>query len=179
MRKFGNANVWKYFTDVFDYLGLSAVVEGKIMCVHGGLTPEIRTVDQINLIDRRQEVPHDGPFCGMMWSDPEDIENWAMSARGAGWLFGSNVTSQFNHLNGFELIARAHQLVMDGFKYWFPEQNLVTVWSCPNYTYRCGNVASILQVDENLNRSFEIFHSVSQLNSEKAKPFKSVVPYFL
>lgn len=115
----------------------------------------------------------------MMWSDPEDIENWGLSARGAGWLFGSNVTSQFNHLNGFELVARAHQLVMDGFKYWFADQNLVTVWSCPNYTYRCGNVASILQIDEHLNRSFEIFHSVSQFNSDKAKNYKSVVPYFL
>jgi len=43
-----------------------------------------------------------------MWSDPEDIDNWAMNARGAGWLFGSKVTSEFNHLNDLELIARAH-----------------------------------------------------------------------
>jgi len=43
-----------------------------------------------------------------MWSDPEEIETWAMSPRGAGWLFGQKVTSEFNHINDIELIARAH-----------------------------------------------------------------------
>ena len=66
------------------------------------------------MIDRRMEIPHEGPFCDLMWSDPEDIETWALSPRGAGWLFGSKVTSEFNHINDFHLIARAHQLVMEG-----------------------------------------------------------------
>ena len=119
IRKYGNANPWKYCTEVFDYLGISALVEGKIFCIHAGLSPEIKTVDQIRLIDRKMEIPHEGPFCDLMWSDPEDIETWAMSPRGAGWLFGSKVTTEFNHINDFTLIARAHQLVMDGYKYWF------------------------------------------------------------
>jgi len=68
--------------------------------VHGGLSPEIRTVDQIRTIDRVQEIPHDGPFCDMMWSDPEDItEPWIISPRGAGYLFGSKVTREFNHVS--------------------------------------------------------------------------------
>lgn len=121
IRKYGNANPWKYCTEVFDYLCIGAVVEGKIFCVHGGLSPDIKTFDQIRLIERRQEIPHEGPFCDLMWSDPEDLETWAMSARGAGWLFGSRVTTEFNYINGCELIARAHQLVMDGFKYWFKD----------------------------------------------------------
>ena len=93
---------------MFDYLGIGAIIEGKIFCIHGGLSPEIRTVDQIRLIDRRMEIPHEGPFCDLMWSDPEDIETWAMSPRGAGWLFGSKVTSEFSHINDIQLIARAH-----------------------------------------------------------------------
>lgn len=145
---------------MFDYLGIGAVVEGKIFCIHGGLSPEIKTIDQVRLIDRRMEIPHEGPFCDLMWSDPEDIETWAMSPRGAGWLFGSKVTSEFNHINDINLIARAHQLVMDGFKYWFRDQNLVTVWSAPNYCYRCGNVASILNVNEKLEKTFDIFHAL-------------------
>ena len=108
IRKYGNANPWKYCTEVFDYLGIGAVVEGKVFCIHGGLSPEIKTIDQVRLIDRRMEIPHEGPFCDLMWSDPEDIETWAMSPRGAGWLFGSKVTSEFNHINDINLIARAH-----------------------------------------------------------------------
>ena len=61
-----------------------------------------------------------------MWSDPEDIEQWAISPRGAGWLFGRKVVEEFNHGNGLELIARAHQLVQEGLKYQFPERSLVT-----------------------------------------------------
>jgi len=160
IRKYGNANPWKYCTEVFDYLGIGAVVEGKIFCIHGGLSPEIKTIDQVRLIDRRMEIPHEGPFCDLMWSDPEDIETWAMSPRGAGWLFGSRVTSEFNHINDISLIARAHQLVMDGFKYWFRDQNLVTVWSAPNYCYRCGNVASILNISDKLDKTFDIFHAL-------------------
>ena len=56
----------------------------------------------------------------LIWSDPDDIDTcWAMSPRGAGWLFGPKVATEFNYINNLDLIARAHQLVMDGFKYWF------------------------------------------------------------
>ena len=114
-------NVWRYCTEIFDYLALAAIIDNKILCVHGGLSPSISSLDEIRALDRKQEVPHDGAMCDLMWSDPEEIETWAMSPRGAGWLFGSKVTSEFNHINDIELIARAHQLVMDGFKYWFKD----------------------------------------------------------
>ena len=138
---------------MFDYLPLGAVIDGtlyeyleKIFCVHGGLSPEIKTLDQIRTIDRKMEIPHDGPFCDLVWSDPEDIEDWAINARGAGWVFGAKVTNDFCHINGLSLIARAHQLVQEGYQHWFKDKNLVTVWSAPNYCYRCNNLASIMEV---------------------------------
>ncbi|WMV21170.1 hypothetical protein MTR67_014555 [Solanum verrucosum] len=227
-RKYGNANAWRYCTDVFDYLTLSAIIDGtvcsstqdkhyhlpcflillintslpiQVLCVHGGLSPDVRTIDQIRVIDRNCEIPHEGPFCDLMWSDPEDIETWAVSPRGAGWLFGSRVTSevcklkmliivviivsnkdfvhdlQFNHINKLDLVCRAHQLVQEGLKYMFQDKGLVTVWSAPNYCYRCGNVASILSFNENMEREVKFF-SETEENNQMRGP-RTGVPYFL
>ncbi|KAI1780890.1 Metallo-dependent phosphatase [Hypoxylon cercidicola] len=159
-QKYGNASVWKSCCQVFDFLVLAAIVDGEILCVHGGLSPEIRTIDQIRVVARAQEIPHEGAFCDLVWSDPEEVETWAISPRGAGWLFGDKVATEFNHVNGLKLIARAHQLVNEGYKYHFPQSSVVTVWSAPNYCYRCGNVASIMSVDRNLDPKFSIFSAV-------------------
>jgi len=177
--KYGNANAWKYCTQVFDFLTLAAIIDGRVLCVHGGLSPDVRTLDQIRTIPRNQEIPHEGAFCDLMWSDPEDIETetWQVSPRGAGWLFGSRVTAEFIHINNLELIARAHQLVQEGYKYMFEEKSLVTVWSAPNYCYRCGNVASILALDDHLNREFKIFNAVP--DNERVIPSRTSMPYFM
>lgn len=60
LRKYGNSNVWKYFTDLFDYFPLTALVDGQIFCLHGGLSPSIDSLDHIRALDRLQEVPHEG-----------------------------------------------------------------------------------------------------------------------
>ena len=100
-----------FFILIKDYLPIAAIIENEVLCVHGGLSPEIKTIEQIRLIERNVEIPHDGPFADMMWSDPDDILNWRTSPRGAGWLFGCKVVSEFNYLNDLKLICRAHQLV--------------------------------------------------------------------
>jgi serine/threonine-protein phosphatase 4 catalytic subunit len=116
-------------------------------------------------------------MCDLLWSDPEDIEGWGLSPRGAGYLFGGDIVKQFNQANDLKLVARAHQLVMEGFKYMFDE-SLVTVWSAPNYCYRCGNIAAILTLDEKLNRNFKVFESAPQ--ESRGLPSKKPVPnYFL
>ena len=178
LRKYGSVNVWRYCTEIFDYLSLSAIIEDKIFCVHGGLSPSINSLDQIRCIDRKQEVPHDGAMCDLMWSDPEDIDGWGLSPRGAGYLFGGDVVDKFNSTNNLELICRAHQLVMEGYKWMFQNESLVTVWSAPNYCYRCGNVAAILEMDEHLNKSFKVFEAAPQ--EARGVPAKKPAPdYFL
>jgi len=128
-------------------------------------------------IDRKQEVPHDGAMCDLMWSDPEDIEGWALSPRGAGYLFGGDIVEQFHHLNGLDTMARAHQLVMEGYKYMF-NKALVTVWSAPNYCYRCGNVAAILKLDGSMEHNFTSFEAAPASGRDVAVR-RPIPDYFL
>lgn len=154
LRKYGSASVWKMFTDLFDYMPLSALVESVIFCPHGGLSPSIDSLDAVKALDRVQEVPHEGPMCDLLWSDPDDRQGWAVSPRGAGYTFGRDVSESFNHSNRLRLIARAHQLVMEGYN-WAHAQNVVTIFSAPNYCYRCGNKAAILELDDSLTYKFQ------------------------
>lgn len=147
LRKYGNANVWKYFTDLFDYLPLTALIEKQIFCLHGGLSPSIDSLNHIMDQDRVQEVPHEGPMCDLLWSDPDDRHGWGISPRGAGFTFGQDISQNFNHTNNLKMVARAHQLVMNGYN-WSHEKAIVTIFSAPNYCYRCGNEAGIMEVDE-------------------------------
>ncbi|KAK2467400.1 hypothetical protein APHAL10511_000635 [Amanita phalloides] len=179
-QKYGSAAVWKACCNVFDYLNLAAIIDGTTLCVHGGLSPDIRSLDQIRILSRAQEIPHEGAFCDLMWSDPDDIDNWAVSPRGAGWLFGASVTREFNHVNSLTLIARAHQLVQEGYKYMFNEQ-LVTVWSAPNYCYRCGNAASILTFGSDGGREFSIYNAAPENERDKGMQVRKMntMPYFV
>ncbi|XP_075154956.1 protein phosphatase V [Haematobia irritans] len=174
--KYGNANAWKYCCKVFDLLAIAAIIDEEVLCVHGGLSPEIITLDQIRTIDRNGEIPYRGAFCDLVWSDPEEMDYWGQSPRGAGWLFGQLVTKDFMQINNLELICRAHQLVNEGIKYMF-DSKLVTVWSAPNYCYRCGNVAAMLNFQTAKDRTARIFVAVPE--TDRVIPPHNTTPYFL
>lgn len=75
IKKYGSAKVWNQFTDLFDYLPVSALIDNKVMCMHGGLSPSCEHIDEINDIDRFTEVPHEGCICDLLWSDPTEPED--------------------------------------------------------------------------------------------------------
>lgn len=100
--------MWRFCTNIFDYLALAAIIDNKIFCVHGGLSPSINSLDEIRSIERKQEVPHDGAMCDLMWSDPDESQGWSVSPRGAGYLFGGDIVEKFNRENKIDLICRAH-----------------------------------------------------------------------
>lgn len=79
------------------------------------------------------------------------------------------------YINNLDLICRAHQLVQEGFKYNF-DGKLITVWSAPNYCYRCANVAAILEFKNVTNREPKIFHAVP--DEDRVIPSRKS-PYFL
>ncbi|TIA73392.1 hypothetical protein E3P92_01647 [Wallemia ichthyophaga] len=162
LKKYGSPTVWTAFTDMFDYLTLSVVIDNRIFCVHGGLSPSIHTLDQIKIIDRFREIPHEGPMADLVWSDPDPgKEEFAISPRGAGYTFGSQVVKKFLQMNDMQHILRAHQLCMEGYSVLFDDE-LSTVWSAPNYCYRCGNNASILEVGPNGQRHFNVFEAAPE-----------------
>jgi len=65
LRKYGNSKVWRYFTDAFDHLPLTALIDERIFCLHGGLSPTIEDLKAVRELDRTQEVPTDGPMCDL------------------------------------------------------------------------------------------------------------------
>ncbi|RSH77929.1 putative serine/threonine protein phosphatase [Apiotrichum porosum] len=161
-RKYGSPTVWQYFTDMFDFLTLSVVIDDAIFCVHGGLSPSIHHIDQVKVIDRFREIPHEGPMADLVWSDPDpEKEDFAISPRGAGYTFGASIVKKFLHLNGMNHVLRAHQLCMEGYSVLYDDQ-LSTVWSAPNYCYRCGNMASILEVSPGGRRFFNVFDAAPE-----------------
>lgn len=154
--------------------GTTGNAGGSVLCVHGGLSPLAETIDKIRLLDRKQEVPHEGPMCDLLWSDPDEIDGWGLSPRGAGFLFGADIVKRFNQINDVAMIARAHQLVMEGFKEMF-DNSIVTVWSAPNYCYRCGNVAAILELGEDGSGEGIIARSNGEVNRSDGGPGPGVM----
>lgn len=173
-RKYGGPNVWKLFTELFDYLPLAALVDDSILAVHGGLSPTIETIDHIRTINRIKEVPHEGSMSDLLWSDPDDRFGWGVSPRGAGYTFGADKSKEFNAANGLKLIARAHQLTMEGYT-WCHDKNVVTIFSAPNYCYRIGNQAAIMELFENSDFTFIRFDPAPR----RAEPPVRRAPDFL
>jgi len=164
MRKYGTAAVWNHFVALFDLLPIAALIDDRYLCVHGGLSPSGHYLDQIRVAFRFKETPHEGLVTDLLWSDPSaDKDGFSMSPRGAGYVFGGDVVAQFLWTNQLDAIIRGHQLCMEGFQTLF-DQQLVTVWSAPNYCYRCGNMASILELGSDKNERFHFnqFSAVPQ-----------------
>ncbi|OLL22990.1 putative serine/threonine-protein phosphatase [Neolecta irregularis DAH-3] len=182
VRKYGSAAVWRAFTGMFDYLTLAAVIDDRIFCVHGGLSPSIHTIDQIKVLDRFREIPHEGPMADLVWSDPDpDKDDFAMSPRGAGYTFGAQVVRHFLHANRMAHILRAHQLCHEGYQVLYDDR-LSTVWSAPNYCYRCANMASILEVDDTGRRFFNVFAEAPENEHDgptQQGQAKETIEYFL
>ncbi|XP_071446072.1 serine/threonine-protein phosphatase 2A catalytic subunit alpha isoform-like [Hetaerina americana] len=172
MRKYGSANVWRFFNNLFNYLPLTALVDSQIFCLHGGLSPSIDTVDDIRALDRLKEVPLEGPMCDLLWSDPCNREGWNISPRGGGYAFGQDISEAFLYSNGLTVVSRAHQMVMDGFR-WCHDRCVVTIFSAPNYCYRCGNQAAIMELDDALEYTllqFDHAPQESDLGAEERTP---------
>ena len=130
-----NIKLWKTFTDCFNCLPVAAIIDEKIFCCHGGLSPDLQSMEQIRRIMRPTDVPDTGLLCDLLWADPDkDTQGWGENDRGVSFTFGAEVVEKFLHKHDMDLICRAHQVVEDGYEF-FAKRQLVTIFSAPNY---CG-----------------------------------------
>ncbi|KAF8147925.1 Metallo-dependent phosphatase-like protein [Mycena galopus ATCC 62051] len=150
-----NIKLWKTFSDCFNCLPIAAIIGERIMAMHGGLSPDLQSMDQIRRIMRPTEVPEGGILADILWSDPDgDVTGWAANDRGAGFTFGADIVTKFTTKHDLDLICRAHQVVEDGFEF-FAKRRLVTLFSAPNYCGEFDNAAAMMSVDEDLVCSFQ------------------------
>ena len=148
--------IWKNFVDLFNCLPIAASIDDKIFLVHGGLSPELKTINEIKKIMRPTDVPEEGLLCDLLWSDPENsAKEWGENDRGVSVTFNVKVLEQFLENNELDLLCRAHQVVEEGYEF-FGDKKLVTVFSAPNYCGEFDNNGGIMLVDENLRCSFKI-----------------------
>ncbi|CAN0854432.1 Serine/threonine-protein phosphatase PP1 [Linum grandiflorum] len=151
-----NVRLWKTFTDCFNCLPVAGLIDDKILCMHGGLSPDLTSLDEIRNLSRPADVPDAGLLCDLLWSDPgKDVKGWGMNDRGVSYTFGPDKVSEFLMKNDMDLICRAHQVVEDGYEF-FADRQLVTIFSAPNYCGEFDNSGAMMSVDETLMCSFQI-----------------------
>jgi serine/threonine-protein phosphatase PP1 catalytic subunit len=151
-----SVKLWRLFVDVFNCLPLAATIDDKILCIHGGLSPEMTSLQQIRTVVRPTEVPDTGLLCDLLWADPDqDIVGWGENDRGVSFTFGHDVVAAFLKRHDLDLIVRAHQVVEDGYEF-FAGRRLVTLFSAPNYCGEFDNAGAMMTVDESLMCSFQV-----------------------
>lgn len=169
-----NISIYEDFVECFDAIPLAACINsecGSYFCCHGGLSPEIETLDDIKLINRFIEPPKTGPLCDLLWSDPieedsaeglgeEEMERWynirymENPTRGCGYVFGFSAVAEFLDRNDLLSVVRAHEVQDEGFRLHHflrpdrPHPLVITVFSAPNYCDFYCNQAAILKLDD-------------------------------
>lgn len=158
-----NVRLWKTFTDCFNWLPVAALVDDKILCMHGGLSPDLKHLDEIRSLPRPVAIPDTGLLCDLLWADPGAVKGWAMNDRGVSFTFGPDQVSEFLAKHDLDLVCRAHQVVEDGYEF-FADRQLVTIFSAPNYCGEFDNAGAMMSVDQNLMCSFQILKPAEKKN---------------
>ncbi|TKR72702.1 hypothetical protein L596_020114 [Steinernema carpocapsae] len=144
------SRIWAMFQRAFNLMPVCALISEKILCMHGGLSPAMETIDDV----RKEPKPIRNPFKGvindMLWADPDaNIDYWRTSSRGSGFSFGEEVIYEVCKKLNIDLIARAHQLCVDGF-WTFADRHLVTIFSAPSYCNLFKNAGAAMHVNKDL-----------------------------
>lgn len=153
--------VYDTIMDSFDALPIACIVNNKFLAVHGGISPDMQTLDDISRISRFAEPPRQGLMCDILWSDPIDNDTGhcpnsfkSNDVRGCSFYYGATAINNFLKRNNLLSLLRAHEAQLDGYKMhrWngnseFPV--VITVFSAPNYCDVYNNKAAMIKFDNN------------------------------
>jgi serine/threonine-protein phosphatase PP1 catalytic subunit len=157
--RYGNVDgnqIWHNVNQTFRMLPLCALINKKIFCTHGGISPNIKSFAELNCLNRNTDIPNSGIMCDLTWSDPKTQQSkWKESDRGVSYTFNKDALSDFKKRLNIDLVIRAHQVVDDGYQF-FDNKSLVTVFSAPNYCGHNDNNGAVLKIKKNLDCSFII-----------------------
>ena len=163
--------IYKKFCNLFNVLPITALISKKILCMHGGLSPDLENIEQLKQIKKPTEIPDKGVLCDLVWSDPDDIttkdfiEN---QERGISYCFSSKAVDNFLAKNNLDLICRAHQVIEEGYQF-FSNMKLITIFSAPNYMNIFDNNGGILHVNDDLVCSLHILKPLIDDNKNISK----------
>ncbi|KAI1718638.1 calcineurin-like phosphoesterase domain-containing protein [Ditylenchus destructor] len=163
VRRYQSPRLYQLYQEVFDCMPLTALVGGRILCMHGGLSPEMWGTTMpltklLNSIHRPlQDPPNPSLPLDLLWADPDlDTRGYRTSVRGVSCTFGEMVVNKLTEKFDIDMIVRAHQVVQDGYEF-FANRKLVTIFSAPHYCGQFDNAAAVMTVSESLECSFKIF----------------------
>ncbi|KAF7629885.1 Serine/threonine-protein phosphatase [Meloidogyne graminicola] len=156
------------FNRVFDYMPLAAVIAGRILCMHGGLSPSLTTAASLDVIDAIERPLTDQQInqttnelaVNLLWADPDvNTVGFEKNRRGVGHIFGQRVIDQVRARHGIDLIIRAHQVVLDGYEFFngTADSGLITIFTAPHYCGMYDNSGAIVRVANDLGISFKKF----------------------
>ena len=164
-----SVRIYKQFCTLFNFLPITALVGGKILCMHGGLSYESKDIDQLKYIKRPTEIPDSGLLCDLVWSDPDEnlfLDFCHNNERGISICFSKTAVEDFTKRNDIDLICRAHQVVEEGYQF-FADMKLITIFTAPNYMGEFDNKGGILKVNEDMICSLSILNP--NFNNANAK----------
>lgn len=154
--------VYDRIMEAFDCLPISCLINEKFLAIHGGISPDIDKVADITKINRFTEPPKTGPMCDMLWSDPVEKNEEALtvswlenSTRGCSYVFGAQAATPFLTKNSILSIIRAHEAQLEGFKMYKWNNNVdfpsvITIFSAPNYCDVYNNKAAVISFKNNM-----------------------------
>lgn len=162
-----SSKVWKMFVDVFNTLPLAAIIQDKIFCVHGGISPDLHDMKQIEKVARPTDIPESGLVTDLLWSDPDpQVTDWSENDRGVSYTFSRRNVLDFCAKFKFDLILRGHMVVEDGYEF-FARKKFVTIFSAPNYCGEFHNWGAVMSVTTGMMCSFELLKPRALKNKKK------------